>query len=303
MRPPDDQVLHVVMNGRIIGEIQRTGSRRMRLRYSAVTPPGFTPLSVTMPGPTGRYREKVLEPWLSGLLPDRPEMVRQWRRQFGITDTSVFTLLQRVGEDVAGAAQFVRPDRLHTVLARPGEVEPLDQSQVAEMLRRASWPNQKYESQGGPNAAVVAKLIRTTSHQPSHDLARFAAALIFNWLVCGTDAHARNYSLVLRAGSVRLAPLYDLNSHLAYSDGVGNHLSMSVNGVFEATRITVDDWVRFAPALYVEPEWLRAEIGRQRENLLVAMTKAATTSDVARYDSETVDRLLDNTQSWVTRVS
>lgn len=35
-----------------------------------------------MPGPTGRYREASRVPWLEGLLPDRPETLRQWRRQF-----------------------------------------------------------------------------------------------------------------------------------------------------------------------------------------------------------------------------
>ncbi len=60
-----------------------------------------------MPGPTGRYGESAVGPWLEGLLPDRPETLRQWRRQFGIAaDLSPFARLRHVGEDVAGAAQF-----------------------------------------------------------------------------------------------------------------------------------------------------------------------------------------------------
>ena len=39
-----------------------------------------------------------------------------------------------------------------------------------------------------------------------------------DWLVVGTDAHARNYALLLSGPDVRLAPLYDLNSFLPYSE-------------------------------------------------------------------------------------
>jgi len=45
---------------------------------------------------------------------------------------------------------------------------------------------------------------------------RFADALIWNWLIAGTDAHAKNYSLLLAGDAVRLAPLYDISSALPY---------------------------------------------------------------------------------------
>nr|HQV21260.1 HipA N-terminal domain-containing protein [Gordonia sp. (in: high G+C Gram-positive bacteria)] len=107
MTTPDlRRVLYVVMNGQVIGDVQRTGKQQMRLRYDADTAGRFTPLSVSMPGPAGRYRENAIGPWLEGLLPDRPETLRQWRRQFGIAaDTSPFALLRHVGEDVAGAGE------------------------------------------------------------------------------------------------------------------------------------------------------------------------------------------------------
>ena len=417
---PNDHLLHVVMNGHVIGDVQRTGKRRMRLRYSgARRTETFTPLSVSMPGTADRHRETVLEPWLSSLLPDRPETLRLWRRQFRLTDESVFSLLRHVGEDVAGAAQFVRPERLDAVLNTPGDLNPLDDGQIAEMLRRAlanlplspaetdqgkfslagaqakialnrtdgAWsdpsgsipsthiikpaipgmadqdlveavtmrtaanlglrvahvqieefadqrsivvsrfdrtrrpdgrwgrvhqedmcqalgvqPFRKYESQGGPGTATVAGLIHHKSQHPADDARRLTQALVFNWLVCGTDAHARNYSLLLSGQAARLAPLYDLNSHLAYSDGSGNHLSMSVDGTFLAARFSPASWVRFASALYVDPDWLRDEIERQRSGLLDAMQAAAESHDITIYESLTVARLLSNTDNWLGRL-
>ncbi|MFD4438499.1 type II toxin-antitoxin system HipA family toxin [Nocardia sp. NPDC058519] len=419
MTDANSHVLYVVMNGRVIGDIQRTSRRRMRLRYADHLPGRFTPLSVSMQGPMGRYRESALAPWLEGLLPDRPETLRQWRRRFGIADdNSSFSLLRHVGEDVAGAAQFVRPDRLDFIQERQGDLAELGSTQIAEMLRRARadlptsatddtsgkfslagaqakialhrtvdgwsdpvgaipsthiikppipnmldqdlveavtlrtaadlglrtatctieefdderaivvarydrirrddqwqrvhqedmcqamaiWPIHKYQSQGGPGAEVIADLIRARSHRPEEDNRRFAQALVFNWLICGTDAHARNYSLLLSGESVRLAPLYDLNSHLAYSDGSGNDLSMSMNQQFRAEQITVTDWIRFAPAIHVEPDWLRDEIDRQSGGLMDVMTKATQHDDIARYDSPTITRLLSNTERWIDRM-
>ena len=45
---------------------------------------------------------------------------------------------------------------------------------------------------------------------------RFADALAWNWIIGGTDAHAKNYSLLLSGSDVRLAPLYDIASALPY---------------------------------------------------------------------------------------
>lgn len=416
MSASTEHLLHVVMNGRVIGDIHRSGRRSIRLRYETYDTDRFTPLSVSMPGPEGRYREGRLVPWLEGLLPDRPETLRQWRRWFGIAgDTSPFALLRHVGEDVAGAAQFVRPERLETVLHAEGDLHEIDAGEVAEMLRRAKadlpvslaggaggkfslagaqakialhrtsqgwsdpsgaipsthivkpaipgmsdqdlvevvtlraasalglraadcviqefdderaivvtrydrihrpdgrsqrvhqedmcqalsvWPDRKYESEGGPGAAQIADLLDRTSRRPEEDSRRFAQALIFNWLTCGTDGHARNYSLLMSGADVRLAPLYDLNSHLAYSGGAGNHLSMSVGGSFRAAGISTDDWVRVAPGLRVEPDWIREEVRRQCDGVVDALTDAADSDDVAIYDSPTIERLIANATAW-----
>jgi serine/threonine-protein kinase HipA len=90
---PDEHTLYVVMNGRVVGDIIRTGKSTARLRYEDAAAYGFTPLSVSMPGPAGRYRETVLVPWVEALLPDRPETLRQWRRRFGVIEQGPLTLL------------------------------------------------------------------------------------------------------------------------------------------------------------------------------------------------------------------
>lgn len=64
----------------------------------------------------------------------------------------------------------------------------------------------------------------------------FARALIFNYLVKGSDAHARNYSLLLTASGIRLAPLYDLNATVSFAAGEARTLAMSIGARLRWTR-------------------------------------------------------------------
>ena len=77
-------------------------------------------------------------------------------------------------------------------------------------------PSAKYQEDGGPGVSQIADLLRSRSVQPSTDLRLFRDALIYNWLIVGTDAHAKNYSMLLQGDDVRMAPLYDLCSVLPY---------------------------------------------------------------------------------------
>jgi serine/threonine-protein kinase HipA len=74
-------------------------------------------------------------------------------------------------------------------------------------------PTKKYQSEGGPAPADIVELLRSYSTDRETDLDTFVDALGFNWLIAGTDAHAKNYSLLLASGpTVRFAPLYDIAS-------------------------------------------------------------------------------------------
>ncbi len=155
-------------------------------------------------------------------------------------------------------------------------------------------------SAGGPSAVAVASLINEHSTAGDRgDNRRFVQALIFNWLVCGTDAHARNYSLMLRGPEVALAPLYDVNSHLAYSDGTGNDLSMSVGDTYRAAAVTAEHWTRVAQDLFVEPEWVREEVHRQIAEVRDALADVTKGDDVVGYQSPVLARLITQTHRWV----
>jgi serine/threonine-protein kinase HipA len=97
-------------------------------------------------------------------------------------------------------------------------------------------PARKYQADGGPGAGDVAGLFSRTmpSRAAADALTRFRDALIWNWLIAGTDAHAKNYSVLLSGGQARLAPLYDVASALPY--GVHERklrFAMRIGGTYE----------------------------------------------------------------------
>lgn len=89
----------------------------------------------------------------------------------------------------------------------------IHQEDICQVL--AIYPSAKYENEGGPGTPRILELLRTYSSNPREDVQTFVDAIALNWLIAGTDAHAKNYSLLLgAAGKNRLAPLYDLASLL-----------------------------------------------------------------------------------------
>ena len=385
MSGPEGNLL-VVMGGEVVGDIAIKG-KGGRLLYDRSA---GTPLSISMPLKPARHRDDILIAWLRNLLPDRETVLMQWRRTFSVRTANPIELLQHVGEEVAGAAQFVRPDRLAEATTwQPAR--PLSDNEIGDMLRRSvaaipevdqatstgrfslaggqakialqrrddgQWalstginptthilkpamaglqdqhvneyltmtaarlanlaapiteiavidgvpvvvverfdrfragerwqrahqedllqalglpPERKYENQGGPNARAIADVIRQATRSDL-DVQAFLSGLVFNWLTIGTDAHAKNYSLLLDRGAARLAPLYDLNSYLYYGDGGPRELSMRIGTEFRADKLGWSDWSTLARDAGIDREWLAGEIRRQAGVLPDAFSDAA----------------------------
>jgi serine/threonine-protein kinase HipA len=129
-----------------------------------------------------------------------------------------------------------------------GEVERIHQEDCCQALGIA--PGSKYEADGGPSARDLLRLLREVmAHEVvARATERFVDALAWNWVIGGTDAHAKNYSLVLRGGDVRLAPLYDVASALPYPDVhiPKLKLAMKIGGEYRLDAITRRSWERLA---------------------------------------------------------
>ncbi|MDA1067681.1 MAG: type II toxin-antitoxin system HipA family toxin [Verrucomicrobia bacterium] len=108
-------------------------------------------------------------------------------------------------------------------------------------------PARKYESEGGPGVPSIMSLLNRSS-QPIEDRRRFMEAVVFNYLVLGSDAHAKNYSLLLGVrGQVRLAPFYDLASLLPYvKQRKDQRLAMKIGSYYRDSQIRPKHFERMA---------------------------------------------------------
>ena len=157
-------------------------------------------------------------------------------------------------------------------------------------------PDRKYEVHRGPSVAEVARLIRqsVTGGRHEDDVWRFVDALIFNALILGTDAHAKNYSFLLAPGQVRLSPLYDVNSFLPYLS-LGHHpeMSMRIGAQTRPDLLTGADWHECAKKVGVPGEQIIARVRQLADVVPEACAKVAAEDEVRAFGSPLPDNLAD----------
>ncbi len=129
--------LIVLLNGREAG-VLASKAGRTSFMYSQTwrTSNDSFPLSLSMPLAAPEHSYKSVDPFIWGLLPDNEDVLKSWGRKFQVSPRNAFDLLSYVGEDCAGAIQFVRPETIESILpeAQP-EPDWLTDAQLAERLR------------------------------------------------------------------------------------------------------------------------------------------------------------------------
>jgi serine/threonine-protein kinase HipA len=202
-------------------------------------PSGRTPTTHILKPPTGAFDGHV----------ENEHYCLQLARALGMTVPN--SRIERFGEEIAIVVE--RYDR-----RRHGQTwSRIHQEDLCQAL--GLHPDRKYEADGGPGVRAIGELLSNQSSSPGKDVASFAEALVFNWLIAGTDAHAKNYSLLLGArGGVRLAPFYDLASMLPYSTLELRRvkLAMRMGGEYLVRNIGLRHWQRVAVELHLQPETL-----------------------------------------------
>lgn len=389
--------LHVLMSGQPIGELQsnRHGQPELVYRTDWREATGASPLSLSLPLARSTHPTDVVSAVLWGLLPDNENTLQRWGSRFHVSPRNPVALLAHVGEDCAGAVQFVTEERLQTVLSGESDgIELLTDHEAAQRLARvrqdvgagrtiddagqfslagaqakiallktaagwaipsgriptthilkppsgdyegfvenemfclrlartmdlpAAWseklvlgeetaicverydrvlvdgtwqrihqedfcqalgvmPHIKYQNQGGPGPAALAGVLWHHSSQPRTDVESLLRALMFNYLVGGTDAHAKNYSILSGAGGkVRLAPLYDISSALPYPALQKRKIKMAmkIGSHYRWWDIQLRDWQATAEDMHLDADdALRTlarmclQLPRQAERLL-----------------------------------
>ena len=407
--------LFIVLEGDLIGRIRADKAGRLSLSYE----PSWRDsthshsLSVSMPLADTTYPHKLVSSYLWNLLPENPNVLQHWGRQYGVSAANPFKLLAYVGADVPGAAQFIPPERLDEIRSRrepaidwmrpdelaqrlaqlrndvaamrrpsdvgkmslpgaqvktaycrdernnrwgvpsgraptthiikpcvPGfgglveneylcqdiaarlgmpsakcSVLALDQTYIvverydrlpappgAKFVQRVHqedtcqalglMPGKKYQQDGGPGISQIMTLIRRVSSNPAADVDRFLDANSFNWLIGGTDAHAKNYSFLIGASNeVRLAPLYDLSSQLPYHTLIEQRLAMKIGNRYDIPMVGIADWRKLAAACKLDFEIVVGRLTQMIDALPDVITTARDQALTDKLDRKTVTSL------------
>jgi len=77
-------VLVVLADGRVMGEIRRSRAGRLTFVYDEGwrTSSNAYPLSLSMPLVVAEHEHGRIEPWLWGLLPDNEAILARWGQRF-----------------------------------------------------------------------------------------------------------------------------------------------------------------------------------------------------------------------------
>lgn len=176
--------------------------------------------------------------------------------------------------------------------SQAGTLQRVHQEDLCQAL--SVPPDRKYQNQGGPSPGRIARLLREVMPaQVAEQAVRgFADALIWNWLIGGTDAHAKNYPLLLSGRQVRLAPLYDIASILPYGfDERELRMAMKVGGRY-ALRPGRNPWPRAADELGLDAALVVDRVRELAALLPDAFATAADDQDILRLRRDLPQRLV-----------
>ncbi len=115
--------------------------------------------------------------------------------------------------------------RYDRTLRNDSSIRRLHQEDFAQA--NSIFPAQKYE-QGIYSGLDLQTLLLTGNYLPTDQALKLLDQVIFNILVANTDAHAKNYSIIL-SGEPAIAPLYDVSTVLIW-DHVNQYHAQKIAG-------------------------------------------------------------------------
>jgi serine/threonine-protein kinase HipA len=141
-------------------------------------------------------------------------------------------------------------------------------------------PAAKYERNqtGIPGPTLTDMLAAVRRYALAPDILGMLDVAVFNILACNTDAHAKNYSLMLPTGRPRIAPIYDVMCAVPFAN-VTRDLAQTVAGKNRGEHLKRRHWLRFFKA-----SRLGASLGLRRVRALAGL--ALSNASRARADVE-----------------
>jgi len=187
------------------------------------------------------------------------------------------TILKASGRTAIGVLRYDRR------LGRNGQILRLHQEDFAQA--NGFPPGRKYE-RGTLRGLDLKTLLETGRHVSANDALALLDQVIFNILVANTDAHAKNYSLILPVATApRLAPLYDVSSVLSWPHVVQSYAQSIAGKKRTPDMIAGRHWERVARDIGYRPTDVRNRVQELVDKLVGCRVKV--TVEVAALQGAT----------------
>lgn len=166
-------------------------------------------------------------------------------------------------------------------------------------------PDSKYQKDGGPSPQRIASILAQTT-DPVDASERFMQALVFNFLAGGTDAHAKNYSLMHLTGRrTVMAPLYDIISYDPYATDEADlrNLKMAMKiGHYEFEKVMPRHWERLAPVFGLDPDKVVATVRSYAEMIPDEMSAVRSQCNETGLHHPVLDQMVDRLAARTDRI-
>ena len=130
-------------------------------------------------------------------------------------------------------------------------------------------PSAKYEGNltGIPGPALKDMFELTRRHMSPTDVVRLLDMIVVNILVCNTDAHAKNYSIMIRGNGASLAPMYDVMCGEVW-ENVTKSLAQKIAGKSRGDYLNGRDWQLFARECGLNPKQVIDRVGALAKSVI-----------------------------------
>jgi serine/threonine-protein kinase HipA len=138
-------------------------------------------------------------------------------------------------------------------------------------------PSAKYEAnQTGIRGPALKDMFELTRrHMQSFDILHLLDMVVVNVLACNTDAHAKNYAIIIRGNGTSIAPMYDLMCGEVW-ENVTKNLAQKIAGKSRGDHLTGRDWQQFARECGLNPRQILDRVGTLAKSALAEAEAAAS---------------------------
>lgn len=176
-------------------------------------------------------------------------------------------------------------------LLHQGKLYRVHQEDMCQAL--AVGPANKYENDGGPGVPEVMKIV-SGSNRRIEDRDAFIQAVVYNYLILGTDAHAKNYSIQHAAEGFILAPLYDIASFAPYARSPKDErLAMRIDRYYKIAQIQKRHFERMSRSCSYPPKRMLHHLEKFALSIPAASDQVANSTIKDGLDATFVEALVN----------